>query len=128
MQPSAPEAIDEEDFVQRYRIYQPMPAAPIPTSPQETIVPTASQNSLILHAETSLTATSGASEANDDKQELEMRRLQGQASSPEAVEDTSTPMEPTAPILNSNLQFETHGSPSSIDSGTRVDELPVYKR
>ena len=127
-QPSAPEAIDEEDFIQRYRMYQPMPAAPFPTSPLETIVPTASQNSLVIYAEAGLTTASGATESNDDKQELEMRRLQGQASSPEVVEDTSTPMEPTAPIFNSSLQFEAHGLPSSIHSSTRGDNLPTYRK
>ena len=127
-QPSAPEAIDEEDFIQRYRIYQPMPAAPSPTSPQETIVPTASQNSLVIHAEADLTTASGASESIDDKQELEMRRLQGQASSPEAVEDTSRHVEPTAPMLDSHLQFEAHSTPSSIHSGVGGDNLPMYRK
>ena len=127
-QPSAPEAIDEEDFIQRYRMYQPMPAAPFPTSPQETIVPTASQDSSVIDTEASLTTPSSASESNDDKQELEMRRLRGQASSPEAVEDTSTPREPATPMLDSNLLFEAHSTPSSVHSDTRGDNLPMYRK
>lgn len=68
-QPSAPEAIDYEDFVDRYRMYQPVNSGPPAPSPK-TIVPSSScQRSAEEHASTELQLA--PSEPSEDKQELE---------------------------------------------------------
>ena len=92
--PSAPFAVDEEDFVHRYALEAPAPAY---DGPSATSVERESRRD---HLHRYPTASS------DDKQELERRRLLDLASSPTA--DTDEPevastimgaLEPSAPIL-----------------------------
>ena len=128
MQPSAPAAIDDEDFVHRYRMHQPRSDELSPASPQETIVANGSQSDLTPNPEDSLATAPSSLKLTDDKQELEMRRLQDQASSPDANNDGAIPMEPTAPILNDNPHHEVHNISTPINNGTEGGALPLYKR
>jgi hypothetical protein len=102
-QPSAPEAVDQEDFVCRYRLYQPASNGSRSTYP-ETIVPESSTriNEENHQAAEPVHAPVGP---NEDKRGLEMRRLQMAASSPEeAAAGSERPSEsfpqPTAPAMD----------------------------
>ena len=127
MQPSAPEAIDDEDFVYRYRVHLPRP--PIPSSsPGQIVLPKTCQSNLIIDAESSVTSPSNPPASDGDKQELEIRRLQDHASSSEAVEDLATSGESRIPILHSNPSYEAHSPPPTIRVGSEGEDLPLYRK
>lgn len=126
-QPSAPAAIDDEDFVNRYRVHQPMPENS-PTIPRDTIVPSSSQSDPTLNAESALVTPPSVSNPNDDKQELEMRRLQEEASSPGASESLPSSLEPTAPTLNDNTSICAQRTPPTIAEFSEGEHLPMYRR
>lgn len=126
LQPSAPEAIDDEDFVHRYRMHQTKPSVPS-LPPTETVVIPAQCN-WPMDTEPSLATFARSPERNDDKQEVEMRRLQDQASSPEGVEGLPTPLEPTAPTLDRQPSYDAHCRPSSILDGSESENLPMYRK
>lgn len=136
-QPSAPEAVDYEDFIDRYRLHQPETSGPSASS-IETISPSAHRHYYVdEHSVGELPP--GAIASSDDKQELEMRRLEIAASSPsEDEEDLGAPanaqLEPTAPTLEE--VDETHGRdldeshPWSLepDNQVEVESLPRYRK
>lgn len=126
MQPSAPEAIDDEDFVNRYRIHQPVAQGHFATR-RGTIVPSSSQGGTT-DAGTELISAPSASAPNDDKQELEMQRLQEEASSPEVAADPAVPLEPTAPILYESSFHEGHSTPTTTHEGSETEHLPMYRK
>lgn len=141
-QPSAPEAVDQEDFVYRYRLYQPRSRGSSSTYP-ETIVPGPSSG---CDAEGQHPAESASVSARpgDDKQELEMRRLQLAASSPEGDEAGSdagsrTFPQPTAPITDDyndqmydvdppNTDTSVLHSEYNNNDNNNEESLPLYKK
>jgi len=137
-QPSAPEAFDQEDFVYRYRLHQPASSGSHSTYPK-TMVPESSTriNEENQQASQPVHAPVGP---NEDKQELEMRRLQMAVSSPEEdAVGSERPSEnfppPTAPAIDED------GEPYGLDphdtqlrplrSGHENDDresLPQYRK
>jgi len=136
--PSAPEAVDHEDFVYRYRLYQPASRGTCPTYP-ETIVPELSirfneenqQTDELVHAPV---------RPNEDKKELEMRRLQMAASSPEEDAADSEPRpgsfpQPTASAVDEDDELyglDPHDTQLiPLQSGHNNDDgesLPQYRK
>ena len=134
--PSAPEAVDHEDFIHRYRIHQPTTSGPALSS-AETITPSSSHHHHAHEGDSGNLphATVGLS---DDKQELEMRRLKLAASSPHDEENPGPPAatqpEPTAPALEEadeiegvNLR-ESHRQPFELEHQEDVESLPLYRK
>ncbi len=110
--PSAPPAIDEEDFLYRYGLRAPAPAY---EGPSGTRVEIASRNAPNDNAIGSLHVIRGTAGPQDDKQELEYQRLLALASSPDysnadgAVEGhTAQAVVPTAPVLFEDDIFSIH--------------------
>ncbi len=110
--PSAPPAIDEEDFLYRYGLRAPAPAY---EGPSGTRVEFASDNAPNDNAIGSLHVIRGTAGPQDDKQELEYQRLLALASSPDysnadgAVEGhTAQAVVPTAPVLFEDDIFSIH--------------------
>ena len=126
MQPSAPEAIDDEDFVNRYRIHQPVAQGHC-TTRRGTIVPSSSHGGTT-DAGSGPILPPGASAPNDDKQEHEMRRLQEEASSPGLSADPAVSLEPTAPILCENSFHEAHSTPTTTHEWPESEHLPMYTK
>ena len=135
IQPSAPEAIDHEDFVYRYRLHQPVPSVSCSSDPQ-TIVPrsSAQHHEENQHPCELLSASAGP---NDDKRELEMRRLQMATSSPEEDEaclegPSQTLPQPTAPMIDDDEQpyglHESHPAPLQSENNSNPESLPLYRR
>lgn len=130
--PSAPEAVDQEDFVNRYRLHRPVLDGS-PSSYAVTIVPGPSTSRRLPVANNSM-SPSGPSETGEDKAELEMRRLQMAASSPDDGDATDHGPQPTAPILDDDDEVREHNShdsnPTSAGSEDNNDyeNLPMYKR
>ena len=129
VQPSAPQAIDNEDFIDRYRVHQPVSQAYSSTQRDITIpgpihgAPGNSESGSIIPPTVCM-----VSEATDDKQEVEMRRLEGYASSPTVTEGMSSALEPTAPTSDGCLPSRSHDTPSTIALGSNGDFLPTYSR
>lgn len=137
-QPSAPEAVDHEDFVCRYRLHQPVSSGSRSTYP-ETVVP---QSSTRVDEENqeALEPVQAPFGPNEDKQELEMRRLQMAASSPE--EDAAGPKprsesfpQPTAPTVDADDELYYHDIHNArtipLRSGHNNNEgesLPQYRK
>lgn len=137
-QPSAPEAVDHEDFVYRYRLHQPVSSGSHSTHP-ETVVPPSSTrlNEGNQEAHGLVQAPSGT---NEDKQELEMRRLQMAASSPEEDTAGSKPRsesfpQPTAPTVDADDELycrDIHNVRMiplrSGHSNNEGESLPQYRK
>lgn len=138
VQASAPEAVDQEDFVDRYRLHQPL-STNSDSSP-ETIVPLSSAYSQVEDhgPNQSLPPSAGT---GDNKRELEMHRLQMAASSPEEGEASSVPAlatlpVPSAPVVDDDGQscgvdqpyefVAQEASPGHARSD--IESLPVYRR
>ena len=141
-QPSAPEAVDHEDFVYRYRLHQPLHPEPYP-SVLATDLPQSSVQRQVGHqySHGSSPILAGSS---DDKRELEMRRLQLAATSPEedgsGSSGTSPLPQPSAPVasdieqpndLDQPYSFdlrEPGPPPSQSENNDAGESLPVYRR
>ena len=142
-QPSAPEAVDHEDFVYRYRLHQPVHPEPF-SSLLATDLPQSSVQRQVGHhySHGSSPTLAGPS---DDKQELEIRRLQLAASSPEedgtGSAGTSEALpQPSAPVVSDTEQgddldqpysFDLRGSSPPLSQSENHDaseSLPVYRR
>ena len=142
-QPSAPEAVDHEDFVYRYRLHQPLHPEPYPAV-LATDLPQSSVQRQVEHRYSHGSSPTLAG-SSLDKRELEMRRLQLAASSPEEDESASSGSskalpQPSAPVVSDIEQPNDLGQPYSFDlreSGSPVSQaenndvgesLPVYRR
>lgn len=111
--PSAPPAIDEEDFIYRYGLRPPAPAYDGPSRTGEDMTRLNAQNNSAMGP-----PCMGQDSANpeDDKQELERQRLLAHASSPNysGVEgadlegNTPRAIAPTAPVLFEDDIFSIH--------------------
>ena len=137
VQPSAPEAVDYEDFIHRYRLHQPATGGPSASS-VETIAPSAGHHH---HADnySGEELPPGAIASNDDKEELEMRRLEIAASSPgEDQEGSGLPataqLEPTAPTFEEVDETNvrdlegSHRWSLEPDNQEVVESLPRYRK
>ena len=142
-QPSAPMAFDTYNYVQR--LDQAQLGVPgyggASASTSRTISRNAdSSQSPEYQANAPQSSTAGP---DDDKQELERRRLQMAASSPDDTPEGVAPspdflpntyIEPTAPILNDDCPYQYYGSgqpEASSALAERVvsnEHLPVYKK
>lgn len=137
-QPSAPEAIDHEDFVYRYRLHQPVSSGSRQTYP-ETIVPESGTRVNEVHQQ-ACELVHTPFQPNEDKEELEMRRLQLSASSPEeAAPDSELRSEsvpqPTAPDIDEDDELYRRDPqntqmvpPQSRHIDNDGESLPQYRK
>ena len=112
LEPSAPEAIDDEDFVNRYRVHRPTSPVHSPMS-LETIVPSSSQYNLATEAGSRPTTPASFSKLNDDKQQVDLRDLRKQNRSPGVTPGLSTPLESIVPNLDDNPLHDTQSTSSN---------------
>ena len=124
---SAPEAIDNEDFVSRYRLHRPLSEVHSPLS-LKTIVPNSSQDNEAMEAGSWCITPVSSSKPNDDKQELEMRGLQEQSSFPGVTQSMSTPLESTAPNLDDDTLQDAQSPPSHNGKTSGGELLPEYRK
>ena len=127
VQASAPEALDQEDFVNRYRLHQPVSVGS--SSSPETIVPSSSSR---LRDENIYPQEPGpvSIRNNDDKAELAMRRLQMAASSPDEDETDSTPRsgafpQPSAPTIDDDDQSNRLATQEPIRVALQQDHSAI---
>ena len=121
LEPSAPEAIDHEDFVNRYRVHRPTNPVHSPMS-LETIVPSSSHNNQATEA------GSRSTKSNDEKQGVELRGLQEQSSSPGVTQGLATSLESTMPNLDDNPLHDAQSTPSNNADPSGGELLPTYRR
>lgn len=132
LHPSAPEAFDDGDYIKLYGHARPNVSTSdgLPASSLETVV--------LSNVQT----YQNGSYVEDDKQELERRRLQMCASSPDDYEDHNVTsvgnqirliIEPTAPLLKDEDNFNEHNTNESHlvlqsdDSEVENQNPPLYE-
>lgn len=143
IQPSAPAAFDNDNYVAR-------PDHPHLSAPEYNGASTPSfatmpqgNGSWHRHAYQASGPSSSIPGPQDDKQELERQRLQIAASSPDDTLEDATPehgvsrnhcIEPTAPMLDDDTPYQYYGRSELSTSSVQVEHvasnehLPVYKK
>lgn len=145
MHPSAPELYENERYIGLYRHNRPDASfsEELPTSSLETVIPNNDNHNdhCSFHANEDFTSTS---ELQEDKQELERRRLQMYASSPDDDQDSNVPcsnddtrraIEPTAPFLGKEYNLHHHDPDESHLLSLQTnhlernnENLPLYEK